>query len=288
MKTAFIGLGIMGSRMAMNICCRENDLTVYNRTKSKADPLLSQGAAWGDSPAAAVADADLVFTMLSTPAVVRKVALEQEDAFLPVMKEGALWLDCSTVNPSFSRQMAQEARQRGIRFADAPVAGTKGPAEHGELTFLVGAEEQELQSVRPFFDAMGNKTLYLGDTGMGTSMKMVVNLLLGQAMLAFAEASQLGEQLGISSEFLLQILPKLPVTAPFLEAKSKKLKQNDTEAEFPLEWMQKDLHLVSEAAYEAGLSLPAASLADALYARAKQEGRGREDFSAIYNWYRGG
>src|SRR5512135_1156470 len=138
MKIGFIGLGIMGSRMAANLLKKGHELVVFNRTKQKADQLIAAGAAWASSPAEAAKQVSVMITMLSKPDAVAEAALMKKDAFLGNLPAGSLWIDCSTVNPSFSRLMAAEARQHNIRFLDAPVAGSKGPAEQAQLVFYVG------------------------------------------------------------------------------------------------------------------------------------------------------
>src|SRR5882672_8332634 len=137
MKIGFVGLGAMGSRMAANLQKSGYSLVVFNRSADKAAPLVSAGAHLADSPAALAADVDVLFTMLAHPAAVREAALGQ-DGFLGRLRPGTLWIDCSTVNPSFSREMASAAQARKLRFLDAPVAGSRVPAAKGELVFLDG------------------------------------------------------------------------------------------------------------------------------------------------------
>ena len=280
MKIAFIGLGIMGSRMAKNLVKKYPDLTVYNRTRSAADELVKMGATAAASAAEAVKEADVVFTMLSTPGVVKDLAFG-DSGFVKHMKRDALWIDCTTVDPGFSRDVASKARSHNVRFIDAPVAGSKIPAEKGELVFLVGGAAHDMQEVQSCLDLMGSKTIHAGDTGMGTSLKMLVNSLLAQSMAVFAESVVLGEKMGFARNFLLEFLPALPVTAPFLKSKAEKIKSNDYSVEFPLEWMQKDLHLLGLTAYDNGVPQFMASVAGEIYASAKAEGFARDDFSAI-------
>ncbi|MEH6407603.1 MAG: NAD(P)-dependent oxidoreductase, partial [Leeuwenhoekiella sp.] len=185
MKIAFIGLGIMGSRMADNLLKGGHEITVYNRTKEKADKLLSDGALWAETPAGAVNDADVLITMLEKPGVVEEVALG-ENGFLNAMREDAIWIDSSTVNPSFSEKMAAKAKELKINFLDAPVSGSKVPAAKAELIFLVGGEPEILEEVQPLLDLMGKKTLHIGPAGKGAAMKLMINQMLGQCVLAFS------------------------------------------------------------------------------------------------------
>lgn len=281
MKIGFIGLGIMGSRMAANLQKQGHDLIVYNRTREKAEPLVAGGAIAADSPAAVAEQVELLFSMLGDPEAVEAMALGP-DGFLEHLRPNALWVDCSTVNPSFSRQMAERAQARGVRFVDAPVAGTKGPAAAGELLFLAGGDQADVEECRPYFDAMGRRTLHVGGTGSGTAMKMVFNLLLAEAMVAFSEGMALGQALGISREMLFDVLLNAPMVAPFVAGKRAKIESGDYDADFPLQWMQKDLHLAAITAYEAEVPLPLGNSAKELYALAKHQGLGDEDFTAIY------
>jgi 3-hydroxyisobutyrate dehydrogenase/glyoxylate/succinic semialdehyde reductase len=180
--------------------------------------------------------------------------------------------------------MALEAQGRGVRFIDAPAAGTKGPAAAGTLLFVVGGAEEDVEGVRPLFDAMGRGVVHMGEVGMGTSAKMVVNALLAQAMLSFAEGLVLGESLGLERERLLEMLVGGPVVAPFIEGKRSKIESDEYEAAFPLKWMQKDLHLATQTGYERGVAMPSANLAKEIYRLADRAGLGDLDFSAIYRF----
>jgi glyoxylate/succinic semialdehyde reductase len=282
MKIGFIGLGIMGSRMAANLRKKGHDLVVHNRTKEKAGPLLAQGAVWAPTPADVAKQASIVITMLSTPDAVTDAALSERTGFLGHLAEQALWVDCSTVNPSFSKRMASEAKQRKVRFLDAPVGGSKVPAEQGQLLFFVGGEKDDLEEVRPLLDAMGKAVFHMGGHGRGTSMKIVNNVMLAQAMVAFSEAIVLGESLGIPGDLLFTTLLSSPVTAPFLSLKRSKMETGDFETEFPLQWMHKDAQLIAETAYETGVALPALNVVKEIYALAVKNGLGGQDFSAIY------
>ncbi|QPA31291.1 NAD(P)-dependent oxidoreductase [Thermaerobacillus caldiproteolyticus] len=279
----FIGLGIMGSRMAENLLDKGYELIVYNRTKEKATRLLEKGATWAGSPKDVAHQAKIVFTMLTHPNAVEVIALG-EDGFLHTLSKGAIWIDCSTVHPSFTRAMAKEAEQRGIRFLDAPVSGSKIPAEKGELIFFVGGKQEDVEEVRPLLNAMGKAIYHLGANGTGTAMKLVVNLLLAESMAAFAEAVTLGEALGLNKETVVNTLLNNPSAAPFLQGKKEKIIRNDFATEFPLEHMQKDLQLISQAAYENNVSLPLVNAAKELYGLAKQYGFHQKDFSAIYQF----
>jgi 3-hydroxyisobutyrate dehydrogenase/glyoxylate/succinic semialdehyde reductase len=283
MNVGFIGLGIMGSRMAANLQKAGHSLVVYNRTPEKAETLVSNGATLANTPEEVGKQCRIVFTMLATPEAVKEAALGQH-GFLKELPGNSLWIDSSTVNPSFSQRMAQVALKMGHRFLDAPVSGSLKPAETGQLVFLVGGEEKDVEEVRPLLDTMGKAVQHIGPHGQGASMKMVNNMLFGQMMAAFAEALRLGTALGITEEMLCQTLLNGPGGAPFLKLKENKLLTRDFSPEFPLEWLHKDLHLAGVTAYEQGIALPTLHTVKELYAQAKQAGLGKEDFSALYQF----
>jgi 3-hydroxyisobutyrate dehydrogenase/glyoxylate/succinic semialdehyde reductase len=283
MKIGFIGLGIMGSRMAANVQKHGYPLVVFNRTRAKAQPLLDKGACFAESPAKLAEQVDVLFTMLAHPDAVEQAALGG-NGFLSNLKQNAIWVDCSSVNPSFSKKMAAEAVQRGVHFVDAPVTGSAPVAGDAKLTFWVGAEAPDLERIRSLLLCMGNRIVHAGGHGMGTSMKMVINLLLGNAMAAFAEAMALGEGLGLSQKMLFDSLLGMPAVAPFLASKREKIESQNYEAEFPLRWMQKDMHLATVSGYEAGVAMPQTNVTKEIYRLAMRDGRDTQDFSAIYEY----
>jgi 3-hydroxyisobutyrate dehydrogenase-like beta-hydroxyacid dehydrogenase len=283
MKIGFIGLGIMGSRMAANLQSHGNSLVVFNRTRAKAEPLLGPCGRFSDSPAEVAEQLDVLFTMLAHPDAVEQAALG-DNGFLNHLQPNALWVDCSSVNPSFSKKMAAAAAARKIGFVDAPVTGSAAAAADAKLVFWVGAGVADLERIRPLLLCMGNKIVHTGGHGTGTSMKMVINLLLGAGMAAFAEAMALGEGLGISRKMLFDSLLATPAVAPFLAAKREKIESGNFEAEFPLRWMQKDMHLATLSAYEADVAMPLTNVTKEIYRLAMRDGHATEDFSAIYEY----
>jgi 3-hydroxyisobutyrate dehydrogenase/glyoxylate/succinic semialdehyde reductase len=280
MKIGFIGLGIMGSRMAANLQKHGYPLVVFNRTRAKAEPLLGPCGTFSDSPAKVAEQVDALFTMLAHPDAVEQAALGR-NGFLSHLKSNALWIDCSSVNPSFSKKMAAEAARREVHFVDAPVTGSAPAAAEAKLMFWVGADMADLERIRSLLLCMGNKIVHTGGQGAGTSMKMVINLLLGTGMAAFAEAMGLGQGLGLSQKVLFDSLLGTPAVAPFLASKREKIENGNYEAEFPLRWMQKDMHLASVSAYESGVAMPLTNVTKEIYRLAMRGGHDIEDFSAV-------
>jgi 3-hydroxyisobutyrate dehydrogenase-like beta-hydroxyacid dehydrogenase len=280
MEIGFIGLGIMGSRMAANLVRAGMAVTVYNRTAERARPLAEAGATVVTSAVDAVREADVVITVLSDPEAVRVVATG-EGGFLAAMGADSLWIDCSTVDPAFVREMAAAAAELGVRYLDAPVAGSKVQAERGELLFLAGGDVADVAQAAPLFAVMGKRTIHTGPVGCGASLKLCNNLLLGAAMLAFGEAVAAGRAMGLDEGMLLEALSTSPVSAPFLALKRDKVRDGDWAVEFPLKHQHKDLHLLLETAYAAGLPLPLAAAVKERYGDARARGLGDADFSAV-------
>lgn len=279
-KIGCIGLGIMGSRMALNLQKAGYELIIYNRTPSKASELLKNGALWGNTIAEVAKQSDIIITMVSTPEVIKELHYE----LITNLKEGSLWINSSTVNPSFAVEIANKASQHGICYLDAPVAGTKGPAAAGELLFLIGGNDKDISNAQPLLDIMGKKSLYLGEVGKGSAMKMLINQLLGAQMIAFAEALAMGQAMGLKKTILFNVLTATPVVAPVMAAVRPKLEHGNYEANFPLKWIHKDLHLSSISAYENGISTPNLNTNKETFAKAKQTGLGDMDFTAVYEY----
>ena len=281
LKVGFIGLGIMGSRMAANLQARGYKLIVFNRTRDKAEPLLRAGAVWGKTPVGVADEAEILFTMLANPEAVDAIALGTT-GFLRTLRPGSIWVNSSTVNPSFARRMATEARDNGVRYLDAPVTGSKDAAERGELLFMVGGAAADLDVCRPLLTAMGKRIVHVGAVGLGSGLKMVNNLLGAVAMAAFAEGAALGEALGVPRETIFDTLLGGPMVAPVVAGKRGKMERDSYDPDFSMRWMQKDLHLAAISGYEAGVPLPVVNVTKEVYRMAMREGYADLDYGSIY------
>jgi 3-hydroxyisobutyrate dehydrogenase/glyoxylate/succinic semialdehyde reductase len=284
LKIGFIGLGIMGSRMAANLQTHDYALVVFNRTPEKAEPLLHNGATWGNSPAAVAAQSDVLFTMLGNPEAVEAAALGP-DGFLRASRPGSIWVNTSTVNPSFARHMAEQSQVHGVRYLDAPVAGSKDVAASGALTFLIGGDVADLDVCRSMLSSMGKRIVYVGGHGLGSALKMVNNLLGAVSMVAFAEGAALGQALGIPNQMIFDVLFGGPMIAPVVAAKRGKFEHENYEADFSMRWMHKDLHLASISGYEAGVSLPVVNATKEIYGLAMRAGYADQDYGSIYEFF---
>jgi len=270
----------MGKGMVNNLAKNGIDVVAFNRTK-KDQKTFNEKLKFAENIESALANADIVFSMLSNPEAVENVFFGKNGG-LKQMKQNAIWADCSTVNPSFSRKCNEIASECQIKFIDAPVAGSKMQAANAELVFLLGGEKESIDQITPFTDLMGKKNLHVGEIGKGAALKMLINMTLAQSMLLFSESILLGEKMGIDRDFLLDFMPSLAVSAPFTKFKAEAIRANDYDVNFPLELMHKDLHLATITAYEYDQPLFLANLTKEVYAQAKENGMGRLDFSAIH------
>lgn len=284
MKVGFIGTGLMGSRMAARLLASQHDLLVWNRTKEKAQPLIDKGATWVNSAPELASQVDVLFTMLADPIAVGAVAFGPE-GFLNSIKEGAIWVDCSTVNPEFSGMENEMSMKKGVKFLDAPVAGTIGPAEHGELISMVGGNSEDLEKVKPLILTWSKEIIYVGDVAAGASMKMVINALLGVNMAVFSEVIRFGKTMGIDEDLLYKTIFDSAVIPPFLKFKEENMRSDKYPVAFPLKLMHKDLYLATKTAYHKDVAMPIINFIKDIFAMGKERGYGDLDFSAIYKIY---
>jgi 3-hydroxyisobutyrate dehydrogenase len=278
-SVAVLGTGIMGAPMARNLAKAGLEVRAWNRTREKAEPLAGDGVTAVDSPAEAAAGADALVTMLADGDAVEDVA---NDALSEA--GGTLWLQMSTVGLAAARELAKLAEDAGSPFVDCPVLGTKQPAEQGELVVLASGPEGVHDDAEQVFDAIGKQTLWLGEAGAGTRMKLVLNGWLLSLTAALGESVALAEQLGVDPKKFLEILDGAPMGSPYAQLKGKAILDGKLdEPSFPLELAAKDARLVLEAAAEeAGAEPQLVRAAKALFDKAVEQGNGGADMAAVY------
>jgi 3-hydroxyisobutyrate dehydrogenase-like beta-hydroxyacid dehydrogenase len=280
MKIAFLGLGIMGSRMAQRLIRAGFELTVWNRTPGRAEALKKLGAKEAASPKEAAAEADGAITMLADPASVEQVALAK-NGLLEGLKKGSLYIDMTTVSPETSRKLGAACAERGVEFLDAPVTGSKPAADSGELLLMVGGEPAVLERARPVLQPMSKKIVHMGPVGRGSLMKLVNNLSMAGAMAAFFEGFTLGKRGGLSGEAILEVLNSGALASPLLRLKGEAILKGDFEPLFSLKHMAKDVHLAVEESQRERLEAPLSRLLDGLFQEAQRRNFGEEDYAAL-------
>jgi len=280
-RIAYIGLGMMGSGMASRLVDSGYEVVVYNRTRSKAEEVGKLGARVADSPADAARDADVLCVSLANQDVVSATLFGPGGAFegLPA---GAYVLDMSTVPPDFARELAAQAREAGYRPLDACVLGNPMHARQGELRVMVGGEEADFAAVEGLLGAVGKEVTHLGANGMGATMKLVLNMLMGSQMPALAEAIVFGERAGLDREKVLDMISKSGYSSPMMSFRCAIMAQRNFEfAAFKLGLMRKDMTLVLREAQKLGVPLPLSETAHAMLTAAEQQGLSDLDVAAI-------
>lgn len=277
-NVAFLGLGAMGRPMAANLLKAGYPLTVWNRSAARAEPMRAQGANVAPKPAAAVADATVIISMLTDVSAVQHVAFGA-DGLIAGLRSGATFVDMSTVTPAMSRRLGDAAGERGAAFLDAPVLGTIGPAADGTLTILAGGAAETLERMRPILSVMGSTIIHAGDVGQGTWLKLLANALMGVSMQAFFELLALGQRAGFDRETLAKTFGALPMSSPVMQRKTPPILAGDFSPQFTLDLFNKDLRQLLEAAGALGIDAPMVALTHGLFAQARGETRGGLDYS---------
>ena len=277
-RAAVLGTGIMGSAMARNLALAGLRTAVWDRSPSATAPLADAGALPAASPAEAVRDAHVVITMLPTADVVKSVIFAGGVA--EAFAKDAVWVQMGTIGVAATTGIAGQLGQLrpDVMFVDAPVSGSKGPAEAGQLLILASGPAAAQQVVSPAFSAIGRKTVWLGEAGQGSAMKLVVNAYMSILIEGVAEALELASRMAIDTAKLAEAIEGGPLDAPIADAKLHKMEQGDFAPEFPLQWALKDVDLAIEAA--GGGTLPLLAALSGQWGAAVDAGHGREDVSA--------
>ncbi len=275
---AVIGAGIMGSAMARNLVAAGLTTRVWDRSPSATGPLADAGAVVAASAREAVRDAGVVITMLPTADVVDSVVFDAGVA--GAFADGCVWAQMGTIGVEATLRIRDRlaAQRPGVMFVDAPVSGSKGPAEQGQLLILASGPAAAADAVRPVFNVIGRKTVWLGEAGQGSLVKLVVNAYMSILIEGVAETMELADRLGIGHEQLAEVIEGGPLDAPIADAKLHKMDRGDYAAEFPLEWALKDVDLAIDAA--GGQAPPLLAALSGQWHAAVAAGHGRQDISA--------
>jgi 3-hydroxyisobutyrate dehydrogenase-like beta-hydroxyacid dehydrogenase len=277
-KVAFCGLGLMGAPMAERLLATGHDLTVWNRTREKTEPLVAKGAAEAAAPAEAARHAGVVITMLATPEALEDVVFGS-GGLAEGLHEGQTYLEMSTVGPAVVRDMAERLPD-GVTVLDAPVLGSVPQATNGELKIFVGGPKDAFEVIRPVLEAMGTPER-LGELGAGAAMKLVVNSTLGALMTGLGEALALGDALGLDTGLMLDVLAESAIGVAARGKRSMIESGRFEPPNFKVALAGKDLRLVSEAAEGAGVELKVAAAASQWFEQAEDHGLSDLDYAAV-------
>jgi 3-hydroxyisobutyrate dehydrogenase len=278
-SVAVLGTGIMGSAMARNLVAAGMRTSVWDRSAEAVKPLGDAGARVASSAAGAVAGAGAVITMLPTAEVVESVVFDGSVA--EAFADGCAWAQMGTIGVEATIRIRDRmaASRPGVVFVDAPVSGSKGPAEQGQLVILASGPRSAADVLRPVFGAIGHKTVWLEVAGQGSQLKLIVNSYLSVLVEGVAETVELADRMGIPHDRVAEVIEGGPLDAPLADAKFYKMDRRDWSAEFPLEWALKDVDLALAAA-ESGGPLPLLSALSRQWQAAVDAGYGRADISA--------
>jgi 3-hydroxyisobutyrate dehydrogenase len=278
---ALLGTGIMGAGMARSMLRAGLPLRVWNRTREKAEPLAADGAVVAETPAEAARDADIIVTMLLDTVAVDDV-MSADDGAGRAARDGAIWIQSSTVGVDGAAKLAALAVRFGLLYVDAPVLGTREPAEQGTLTVLASGPEEARERCAPVFDAIGSRTLWLGPAGAGSRLKMVVNSWVLALTEATAEAVALAEGLRLDPTLFLDTIKGTATDSPYAHAKGAAMLARKFEPSFPVRGAEKDARLILEAAADAGVDMALTAAAHGHFAKALEHGHGDDDMASVY------
>jgi 3-hydroxyisobutyrate dehydrogenase-like beta-hydroxyacid dehydrogenase len=276
-RVAFLGMGIMGAPMARNLAAAGFEVTVWNRTRSRAEEL---GLPIADSPAEAAASADATITMVVDSPQVEEVLFGENGASAG-MGDGHLAIDMSTIAPTAARSIGERLAGEGVTFLDAPVTGSRPKAEDGTLTIMVGGDEDAYERARPVLEVMGKLVLRVGPSGHGQMAKLINNTLAAVNAAALAEGLVLAGRYELNTDALLEVIAAGSGASAMAQLKARPMLDRELDPLFKLEHMLKDVRHCLAEARTLGVELPLAEHAEKLYAAAAERGLGERDFAAV-------
>jgi 3-hydroxyisobutyrate dehydrogenase len=277
----FVGLGLMGSRIARRLLDAGHQVSGYNRTRSKAETLIQAGMVWKQSPKEVAQAADIVFSIVTDTAALLSIA-EGDDGVLAALSRGKIYVDMSTVSPKAIRLLSERAVAAGARMLESPVSGSLPAAESGTLILYVGGDAETLEQVRPILEQISQKIIHVGGNGQAIAMKIAINLNLPIQLVSLFEAVLLAERSGVSRAAALDALLNSVAASPAMKYRAPFMLKMPDEVWFSVEMMKKDIQLALELGEETGVALNTARLVDELLDQAIALGWGRQDFAALY------
>jgi 3-hydroxyisobutyrate dehydrogenase len=280
-RIAFLGLGIMGSRMAANLRRAGRELTVWNRTRSTAEAFAAEhGATVADTPALAAAGSDIVITMVVDGEQVEHVLLGP-DGVATRARPGLLCVDCSTIGPTATRAIAGVLEHHGVHLLDAPVTGSSPKAQDGTLTIMAGGTDEDFERARPVLEAMGSLIVHAGPLGHGQMVKLINNAVAAINTAVVGEALLVAKRAGVDLDVLTQVVASGSGSSAMLELKAGPMRNHDYSTLFKLEHMLKDVRLCLEEGQTAGAPFPSAAYVREILTAANGRGHGEDDFAAL-------
>ena len=284
-RIGFAGLGAMGAGIAQRLRDAGHDVTGWNRTKAKAQPLLDAGMGWAETPRELAAQSDVLFTMLTDSRALDATA-GGDDGILAGLRPGTVWADLSTIAPDASVELAERARERGAFFLDTPVSGSPATLAAGQMSVMVGGDRAAFEHVEGVLGAIGPKVTYIGANGQAILTKVAINLALVVSVTAFAEAVALVEKAGVNREAVVDAALKSVIASPVLGYRAPLL-VDDTDVFADVDLQQKDLVLAQELARRLGAAVPTCAATSEMLSAARGGGLRERDFIvSVHDAYR--
>jgi len=279
-KIGWVGTGVMGRWMCQHVMDLGYQMTVYNRTKAKADPLVDDGATWADSPQAVAKNSDVIFTIVGFPADVREVYFGG-NGILAGVKAGSIVVDMTTTEPSLALEIYQKGQVQDTSSIDAPVSGGDVGAREAKLAIMIGGDEQAVKTIQPLFDAMGQNIVYQGGAGAGQHTKMCNQITIAGTMVGVCEALVYGAKAGLDLEVMLSTISKGAAKCWSLDNLAPRVLKRDFDPGFFVEHFIKDMGIALAEAKQMNLSLPGLALVHQLYLAVQAQGHGRLGTQAL-------
>lgn len=278
----FIGLGVMGSRMVKRLLDSGNQVTIYNRTKSKGDQLVKEGAIWADSPRKVVEASEITFSMVTNTEALDAIT-QGENGVLAGLLPSKIYVDMSTVSPEKSQEVAKKVSDLGAVMLDAPVSGSVETLEAGKLSVMVGGDADAFEKVKPFLMIIAPKAAHhVGGNGLAVAMKIASNLSLAVQMLAFSEGVLLAEKMGIKREVAVDVLFNSVIASPMIKYRGPFVLDMPEEAWFNVNMMQKDMNLALELGRHLNVPMPTTAITNEILTAARGMGMEEKDFAIIF------
>src|SRR5574341_826714 len=280
-KLGYVGLGVMGGRVAKRLMDAGHAVTGYNRTREKALWLINAGMNWADTPREVAAQSDIVFSMVTDTKAVRAIT-QGDNGIIAGLLPGKLYVDMSTMSPAYSRELAEQVAAKGAQMLDSPVSGSVVTLEAGKLSLMVGGPENAFQKALPILQAIGPKVTHVGGNGLAVAMKIATNLSLAVQMLAFSEGVLLAEKSGIKRETAVEVLVNSVIASPMVKYRGPFVLKMPDEAWFNVDMMQKDMTLALELGRQLEVPLPTTAATNEFLTAARAMGLAEKDFAIVF------
>lgn len=277
----FLGLGLMGSRMAANLLRKGHPLTVWNRTPDRCEPLAREGARVARTPREMAESVDVVFCCVADPNAVGRVMFA-DDGVRPAAREGFRYVECSTISPGLARRIADALRPHGADVLEAPVTGSKMGAEKGTLLFMTGGRRDVHDELEPLLMQMGSKAIHCGDVGAASTIKLVGNSVISLMLQTLCEGIVVTKRAGIPPEKLIEVIMASGYASPYFTFKGQAIQDRDWDTHFSIDLMHKDQSLMLDEASRLRVPMPGLAAVREVFQAARAMGWGAEDIAAVY------